>query len=398
MRYLIILIAIFMSACSIVDDYSKGVYENNYVENNVDLGRNNVQEIEEKQDSETSSVLDDKEENKQDDKRSEKEILENKSEDKSDDKKSEDKIDDKKSDVTEQKADEKEESKESKDDDKKSEKEEIKFENKSKNKSDDKKSESSETKTIDLLNIAKNDPIEKSDINIDGLSNKALSWWYRPGKPISTIDKGVAELIAKYGAIWQKPTGQNKMYLTFDEGYEHNENTTSILNTLNEKNVKAAFFITGHFLKSRPDLVQRMVNEGHAVCNHTVDHMNPPKALANDKFVADVEGLEKLFNDTIGGNLSPFYRPPEGGYSEATLSAAKSLGYHTTFWSFAYKDWETKNQPDEDAAFNKITSSFHDGSVILLHAVSDTNTKILARVIDKAREMGYTFGDLNELR
>lgn len=377
-----------MTSCSVVEDYSTGKYENNYIEQKSDVAVESREEnVEQK---ETTVQNNEKTEIKTETK------TETKKENiKSDEKKLTEKVEEKKE-IVEEKAEDKKEDKEDQDD--KEEKKEEKSDSEENTEKTEKSEKTESAKTIDILNFEKSEPIEKSEINIEGLSNKALSWWYRPGKPVSTIDKEIAQMANKYGAIWQKQTGQNKMYLTFDEGYEHNENTTKILNTLSEKNVKAAFFITGHFLKSRPDLVQRMINEGHAVCNHSVDHMNPPNAIANNKFVAELEGLEKMYTDITGATLSPFYRPPEGGYSEAVLSAAKSLGYRTTFWSFAYKDWEVKNQPGEDAAFEKITSHFHDGSILLLHAVSDTNAKILGRVIDKAHEMGYSFGDLNELR
>ncbi|WP_099950209.1 polysaccharide deacetylase family protein [Ezakiella peruensis] len=417
-RIFIVFLALLFSGCSIVDDYSKGTYENEY--------QVQGQEAEPSKDASTSDQASTSEstsaseststsegpkdsENKKDLADKKDQSVENT--DKKEDPKENPKAEEKQEEKTEEKKTETidllvEDKKDSDKEEKPSE-DSKKIENKDKveDKKEDKKDQTkteekkSETTTIDLTQ--KSEPpkaIEKSDINVSGLSNKALSWWYRPGQPKSTIDEGIASMIAKYGAIWQRPTGANKLYLTFDEGYEYNNNTAKILDTLAEKNVKALFFVTGHYVKSQPELVSRMVNEGHYVGNHTVDHLNPPQALAENKFVDDIQGLEQIYAEIIGGNMSPFYRPPAGGYSEATLSAAESLGYRTVFWSFAYKDWETKNQPGEQAAIEKITSNFHDGSVILLHAVSDTNTKVLGQIIDKAREMGYTFGDISELK
>jgi len=409
-RILILFFALLLSGCSIVDDYSKGTYENEYQVQgqNADASKD-TSTSESMSTSESTSTSEEakKAENKKDlaDKKDQPTENTDKKEDSKESPKAEEKqekneeksetidllVEDKKDSNKDEKPSE--DSKKTENKDKPEEKTEEK---KDQTKIEEKKSE---TTTIDLTQ--KSEPpkaIEKSDINVSGLSNKALSWWYRPGQPKSTIDEGIASMIAKYGAIWQRPTGANKLYLTFDEGYEYNNNTAKILDTLAEKNVKALFFVTGHYVKSQPELVSRMVNEGHYVGNHTVNHLNPPKALAENKFVADIQGLEQIYADIIGGSMSPFYRPPEGGYSEATLSAAESLGYRTVFWSFAYKDWETKNQPNEQAAIEKITSNFHDGSIILLHAVSDTNTKVLGQIIDKAREMGYTFGDISELK
>lgn len=242
--------------------------------------------------------------------------------------------------------------------------------------------------------------IRKESTGYDGLSNEKLSWWYSPGKDggKSSINFDIAGLLEKYGGIWQVPSGSKRLYLTFDEGYEYNENTSKILDVLKEKNVRACFFITGHFLKSRSDLVKRMIDEGHDVANHTMDHLNPPDALASGNLESDITSLEELYKDKIGGSMSPFLRPPEGGYSEASLKFISDMGYTPTFWSFAYKDWLTDSQPAEDFAIEKITSNFHDGSIILLHAVSDTNVKVLGRVIDIAFEQGYSFHSLGELR
>lgn len=422
-RIFIVFFALLFSGCSIVDDYSKGTYENEYQVQGqgAELSKDepasdqastsestsaseSTSTSEGPKDSENKKDLADKKDQSVENPDKKEESKENpKAEEKQEEKTEEKKtetidllVEDKKDSDKEEKPSEDSKKTENKDKDQERQEETKTEDKKDHTKTEEKKSE---TTTIDLTQ--KSEPpkaIEKSDINVSGLSNKALSWWYRPGQPKSTIDEGIASMIAKYGAIWQRPTGANKLYLTFDEGYEYNNNTAKILDTLAEKNVKALFFVTGHYVKSQPELVSRMVNEGHYVGNHTVDHLNPPQALAENKFVADIQGLEQIYAEIIGGNMSPFYRPPAGGYSEATLSAAENLGYRTVFWSFAYKDWETKNQPGEQAAIEKITSNFHDGSVILLHAVSDTNTKVLGQIIDKAREMGYTFGDISELK
>ena len=218
-------------------------------------------------------------------------------------------------------------------------------------------------------------------------SNNDLSWWYRPGTPTATIDSKIAALIAKYNVYWQIPTTQKVVYLTVDEGYEYKQNTLSILNTLKTKGVKATFFITGGYYNSHPELVKKMMAEGHQVANHTINHYRASTVLnqSTQKYIDDVVNLDKL----VPG-LVKFHRPPEGGYSERSLKILKDLGYKTVFWSFAYRDWETANQPDPVAAKQKILDNIHPGSILLLHAVSDTNVSILGDVIDGIRAKGYT--------
>lgn len=225
--------------------------------------------------------------------------------------------------------------------------------------------------------------------------NNDLSWWYvrpAPGKR-ATIDSGVQTLINKYGAIWQLAPGPKVVYLTMDEGYEFEANTSEILNIAAEKNVPITFFITGGYLQNNLGLVQRMIREGHQVGNHTQRHLRASEALAisTQTFINDIVELEQNYLSMVGRPIPKLYRPPEGGYSERSLKVAKDLGYTTVFWSFAYRDWLTDDQPDPAVAFELIMNELHDGSILLLHAVSDTNVEILPKLIDAIRAEGYTF-------
>ncbi len=185
-----------------------------------------------------------------------------------------------------------------------------------------------------------------------------------------------------------------------DEGYEYEENTREILDIAREKDVPIAFFITGTYLRNRPDLVRRMVSEGHLVLNHTDHHPNLAKLLSDKGTVAVMAELDKLADDfaTVTGSTMPrLVRPPEGTYSERLLGLMKLNGYRAVFWSFAYRDWITDDQPDPEYALDLVLGELHDGSVLLLHAVSDTNVAILPQMIDAARKRGYRFGKLTEI-
>ncbi|MGA4508186.1 polysaccharide deacetylase family protein [Propionibacteriaceae bacterium G1746] len=232
-------------------------------------------------------------------------------------------------------------------------------------------------------------------------SNTNLSWWYLPGSPTSqdkpaAIDADVADLISDYDVIWRRTTSQKVVFLTMDEGYEFEQNSTRILDIAAAKNVTITFFITGGFLKSHPDLVRRMLREGHQVANHSERHLRPPLALdsSTDTFVNDVRNLERDYLAMMGRPIARLYRPPEGGYSERSLKITQDLGYTTVFWSFAYADWDTANQPDPAAARQKILGQLHPGSLLLLHTVSSTNVAILGEVIDGIRARGYVIGQL----
>lgn len=208
-----------------------------------------------------------------------------------------------------------------------------------------------------------------------------------------------AEKISRYGVFYvdKNATEKNKvLYITFDAGYE-NGNIESILNTLRDKDVPAAFFLLDNIILKNTDLVLRMADEGHLVCNHTRNHKNLANA-STEEIKANLESLEEIYRDKTGREMSKYFRFPEGAYSIEAIKSIDSLGYKTIFWSFAYEDWCNNDQPREEYAFKKVIDNTHNGAIILLHPTSATNAKILPKLIDEWRSMGYRFGTLDELR
>ncbi len=223
-------------------------------------------------------------------------------------------------------------------------------------------------------------------------SNEDLSWWYRTGTT-ATIDSGIANLISGFDVLWKQDTTEKIVYLTMDEGYEYLDNTKRILDIAKEKNVKITFFITGSYLDRQPNLVLRMLQEGHVVANHTDKHLRAP-SITVDQLIEDITLLETKYQQLTGQPIAKLYRPAEGGYSERSLAIANDLGYTTVFWSFAYRDWLTDDQPDPDTAYQLIMNQLHPGAILLIHAVSVTNVEILPDLIDGIRNQGYTIGIL----
>ena len=186
------------------------------------------------------------------------------------------------------------------------------------------------------------------------------------------------------------------IYLTFDAGYE-NGNIEKILDALKKHKAKAAFFILGHLIEANTDLVFRMANEGHTVCNHTADHKDMSKIGSQEDFNAELQKLSDIYYKYTGLQLAKYYRPPEGKFTEKNLEYADNAGYKTIFWSFAYADWDNDNQPDVDKAIEKILSNTHNGEIILLHPTSSTNAAILDTLLSEWESKGYRFGTLDEL-
>ena len=179
----------------------------------------------------------------------------------------------------------------------------------------------------------------------------------------------------------------SKVYLTFDEGYS-NDQTAAILDILKEKDAKAVFFLTAGFVESSPELVQRMIDEGHTLGNHSTRHLNYPEMTLEDAY-EDMMNVHRMVEEQFGYTMRLF-RFPAGAFSEQTLALVQKAGYRSVFWSFAYRDYDVNAQPTEEEALQTIRDRMHGGGIYLLHAVSQTNVKILPQVIDEMRAAGYT--------
>ncbi len=229
-----------------------------------------------------------------------------------------------------------------------------------------------------------------------------INWYFKKNNEHKqpSLDDSLS-FITNYSCYYvDKNHGDNSedkvIYLTFDAGYE-NGNVERILDTLKEKDVKAAFFVLSHLIESNTELVKRMADEGHLVCNHTMSHKNMAKVTDKSVFEKELYGLEKLYSEKIGGEMPKFYRPPEGSFTEDNLKMLEEMGYKTVLWSFAYADWDNAKQMSPDTAKEKLINGTHNGEILLLHPTSKTNADILGELIDVWRGMGYRFGTLDML-
>lgn len=227
---------------------------------------------------------------------------------------------------------------------------------------------------------------------LSGLSTESKDWG--PGGPRDEKNRSQGALLynntyGSYDAIFISEQSE-EVYMTFDEGYEYGL-SGDILDTLKEKGVKAMFFVTGDFAKAEPALVQRMIDEGHVVGNHSWSHKNY-SGLTVEEVEQDAMKLHDYIKEHFGYSMR-YFRFPSGNFSERAMAEMQQLGYKSVFWSFAYKDWLTDNQPEKAASLQKITDAACPGMIYLLHAVSQTNADILGDVIDQVRAKGFTWGD-----
>lgn len=227
----------------------------------------------------------------------------------------------------------------------------------------------------------------------EGLDNTPIT--YGPGVNVDELNRPYASVnyqnaYGDYGAYFVK-LDSNEIYLTFDLGYEYNNNTPKILDVLKEKNVKAVFFPTLSFIKSNPEVIKRIIDEGHVLGNHSTTHPSMP-TLTADQMKNEIMTLHNYILENYGYTITLF-RPPQGHFSYLSLAVTQSLGYKSVLWSFAYADYFTDNQPDVQWALDNATSKAHPGAIYLLHAVSNTNVAMLGDFIDNLQE-NYTIGIL----
>ena len=228
------------------------------------------------------------------------------------------------------------------------------------------------------------------------VQQKSFSWWFTRNKQhqVPSINNDTAQLLAQNNAFYALPNNNKKIYLTFDNGYELGY-TSKILDILSRKQVKAAFFITGQFIQTQPDLVKRMQSSGHLVCNHTLNHPDLG-SISQENFNQEIKSLEQKYTSLTGGQLAPYLRPPMGNYTASSLKWAKDLGYNTVFWSIAFQDWDPNKQPGASYSHDHVLANIHPGAVILLHAVSQSDTEALEQIITDLQAQGYIFSNFND--
>ena len=240
--------------------------------------------------------------------------------------------------------------------------------------------------------------IRIENANYEQYSNEKNAWWFQRYKGHKPSGSGEGFPIAPFSAYYLDKEAKDEdkvIYLTFDCGYE-NGYTPAILDTLAEKDVKAMFFVTRDFIVKNPDYVKRMKEEGHLVGNHTVRHLSSPE-LTPEELDAELYEVAKTMEEMTGYKLDPFFRPPMGEYSERTLKATQDMGYTSVFWSIAYYDYDVNNQPGKEYVTDHFATYHHNGSIILMHNISESNTQALGEVIDNLKAEQYRFAPLTEL-
>ncbi|MCL2072152.1 MAG: polysaccharide deacetylase family protein [Oscillospiraceae bacterium] len=254
------------------------------------------------------------------------------------------------------------------------------------------------TAVMTLLANNSNDSGNSGGNDISRLSNTKIGWGL--GKRVDEYNRPLDAVEANanyksFGATFIGESGPNSptIYLTFDEGYESGH-TVAILDSLKWSKSRATFFVTYDYCERVPDLVRRMIDEGHTIGNHSYSHPSFPDCT-EEQVREEIQIVHDYVKETFDYEMN-LVRFPMGEFSERSLAIARDMGYTPVFWSFAYADWNVNNQPDKAASLEKLKAATHPGGIFLLHAVSQTNAEILGDLLNFWHSEGYSLGIIGE--
>ena len=196
--------------------------------------------------------------------------------------------------------------------------------------------------------------------------------------------------------VWEVPTDQKVICLTFDDGPDA-QFTQQILDLLKEQQAKATFFVTGRQVQKYPELAKQQVQDGHELANHTFSHPNL-RRISEGKLREEILQTEKVIQAVTGQNTKLF-RPPGGDYNDTIINTAKNEGYTVIMWSWHQdtKDW---TDPGIHKIVNKVLSNARNGDIVLFHDYGGNRSqtvKALKEILPVLKQRGYHFITVSEL-
>lgn len=191
--------------------------------------------------------------------------------------------------------------------------------------------------------------------------------------------------------LWKKSAGENTVYLTFDDGPVPGV-TDYVLEELTKRNQKATFFVVGDNVRKYPDLSQEIVNEGHAVGNHTFNHLNGWKT-EKAVYLENIERCDKTLEDILGVRPKLF-RPPYG-LVKSSQAVEISKSHQIVMWNMLSGDYDQRITPD--TVLKKSIQHTKACSIVVFHDQLKTKQilpKILPYYLDFIQEKGWKTGVL----
>ncbi|SFQ19090.1 polysaccharide deacetylase family sporulation protein PdaB [Salibacterium halotolerans] len=211
-------------------------------------------------------------------------------------------------------------------------------------------------------------------------------WMNRSVLPVFSTEEGPS-------AFYRADIDEKKTALTFNISWGE-DRALPILDTLKEKEVEAAFFVSGAWAERHPDIMERMMEDGHTIGSHGYRYEHYPN-MDKDEIIRDLNLSHKKINDVTGIDVE-YFRPPHGDFTPSVLETISTFGYTTVHWSVGGNDWEN---PGVNQIVSDVTGAMQPGDVIMLHASdsAEQTGEALPEIIEDVREKGYTFASLDEL-
>ncbi len=190
------------------------------------------------------------------------------------------------------------------------------------------------------------------------------------------------------------PTAEQVVALTFDAGSDRGI-SEEILNILEERDVLATFFLTGHWIENYPDDALRITRANHTLGNHSYSHPDMT-TISSERIREEITRTENLARDVLGSGLRPYFRPPHGAYNDEVLRVIAEEGYeYTVMWTVDTLDWDGATA---DQIVRRVEDALRPGAIILMHVGSGTETAdALPRILDLLEEREYRPVTLHEM-
>jgi peptidoglycan/xylan/chitin deacetylase (PgdA/CDA1 family) len=199
-------------------------------------------------------------------------------------------------------------------------------------------------------------------------------------------------------------SGRPEIALTFDAGADRG-NAEKILDILDDAGIKGSFGMTGAWAQANPDLVRRIVNEGHMVFNHTWDHRSftgystagsDDGVLDSADRIKEIKDTEQEILDLTGYDTAPYFRPPYGDYDDSVLADVESAGYSiTVMWSCDTLGW---NGATVEQILDRCGANASAGDIILMHVGADSaDADSLPQMIQTLQDQGFTLVTVDQL-
>lgn len=198
--------------------------------------------------------------------------------------------------------------------------------------------------------------------------------------------------IKKELPIYSVQTDKKEIAISFDAAWGA-EYTSTIMDILDERNIKATFFLVGFWVDKYPERVQEIARRGHEAANHSTTHPEMSK-LSREQIISEILTTQKKIEELAGDSAVKLIRPPFGDYNDMLIQTCRELDFHVIQWDVDSLDWkELGVQP----MVERVTKKVDKGSIVLFHNNAKYITEALPQILDYLLAEGYSFVPVSQL-